>query len=67
MTSEELAYEHAKAVGWNEAVKAAAAIARNHTRWLGSENLTNSDDCNGIAIAIEKLDKSMKATDDDWN
>jgi hypothetical protein len=32
MTSEQLAYEHAKAVGWNEAVKAAAEVARKYTR-----------------------------------
>jgi cysteine synthase len=64
MTNEQLAYEHAKAVGWNEAVKAAARIAREHSRWIGSSNYANRIDCQDIASKIEKLDKSMQATDD---
>jgi hypothetical protein len=64
MTSEQLAYEHAKAVGWNQAVKAAAEVARKFHRWQGSANLANSFDCEGIAAEIEKLDKSVSAIDD---
>lgn len=64
MTSEQLAYEHAKAVGWNEAIRAAAQIARKHSRWIGSSNYADPIDCQEIANKIEKLDKSMQATDD---
>lgn len=56
LTSEQLAYEHAKSVGWNEAIEACAKIAETHdpTTDLGDH----------IARAIRALDRSMQAIDD---
>lgn len=64
LTGEQLAHEHSKAVGWNEAVRAAAKVAREHHRWIGSSNYANPIDNHEIASKIEKLDKSMQAIDD---
>lgn len=58
MTKEELAYEHAKAVGWNEAIRAAAALVDNFT-YRGPLSGKKQ-----IAAAIRTLDKSMQAIDD---
>jgi hypothetical protein len=58
VTSEQLAYEHAKAVGWNEAIRAAAKLVENFT-YRGPASGRKQ-----IAAAIRELDKSMQAIDD---
>lgn len=54
--NETLAYKHAKAVGWNEAIEAAAKMV---DRWK-----TYVDDIRDLAKDIRALDKSMPAIDD---
>lgn len=64
MTSEQLAYEHAKSVGWNEAVQEAAKVVE---RWSLPTIQTPSMwliDKAGIAAEIRALDRSMQAIDD---
>jgi hypothetical protein len=58
LTSEQLAYEHAKAVGWNEAIRAAADLVETFT-YRGPQSGRKQ-----IASAIRALDKSVQAVDD---
>jgi hypothetical protein len=57
MTSEKLAYEHAKSVGWNEAIEAAAKVVE-------SKGCGECDFMKIYAREIRALDRSMQATDD---
>ena len=52
------------AKGWNAAIQCAAKIAKEHSRWIGSDNYANPIDNLEISNKIKKLDVSMKATDD---
>lgn len=64
ITGEQLAYEHAKSVGWNEAIEAAARVVE---RWSLPTIQTPSMwlvDKAGIAAEIRELDRSMQAIDD---
>lgn len=54
LTSEQLAYEHAKAVGWNEAIEAAAKLVE-------AKGGVWDRKC---AKEIRALDRSMQATND---
>lgn len=64
MTKEQLAYEHAKSVGWNEAIQEAARVVE---RWslptIQAPSMWLIDKA-GIAAEIRTLDRSMPAVDD---
>lgn len=76
MTREELAYEHAKSVGWNEAIEACARLVEpNGPRPCDCERCYcgNHGDLEAVAAwdadaanakAIRALDRSMQAIDD---
>lgn len=60
-----LAYEHAKAVGWNEAVEECARIAESHSTNLeGDAAAFVHRTARKIADNIRALDKSVQAIDD---
>ena len=61
MTSEELAYEHAKSVGWNEAIEACARLIESGA---GMADLIDQEELDQQAKYIRALDRSMQAIDD---
>jgi len=64
LTSEQLAYEHAKSVGWNEAIETCARLVE---RWplpaIQTPSMWLVDKAN-IASDIRALDRSIEATND---
>jgi hypothetical protein len=64
VTKEQLAYEHAKSVGWNEAIQEAAMVVE---RWslptIQAPSMWLIDKA-GIASEIRALDRSIQAVDD---